>query len=92
MGSRGGSAGGNAVRVADSLRYAVRVADSLGKSWMASYLSTIGAFIVTNGKIAYIAHAYNNEKIVIFDLSRTQVDKIDHIYALMESFKNGRMS
>jgi len=62
-----------------------------GKSWMASYLSTIGAFIVTNGKIADIAHAYNNETTVIFDLSRTQVDKIDHIYALMESFKNGRI-
>jgi len=62
-----------------------------GKSWMASYLSTTGAFIVTNGKIADIAHAYNNETTVIFDLSRTQVDKIDHIYALMESFKNGRI-
>jgi hypothetical protein len=48
-------------------------------------------FIVTNGKIADIAHAYNNEKIVIFDLSLTQVDKIDHIYSLMESFKNGRI-
>ena len=66
-------------------------AGNQGKSWMASYLSTIGAFIVTNGKIADIAHAYNNEKIVIFDLSRTQVDKIDHIYALMEAFKNGRI-
>ena len=28
---------------------------------------------------------------VIFDLSRTQVDKIDHIYDLMESFKNGHI-
>lgn len=63
-----------------------------GKSWMASYLSaTAGAFVITNGKIADIAHAYNNETTVIFDLSRTQVDKIDHIYALMESFKNGRI-
>jgi hypothetical protein len=32
---------------------------------------------------------YNNETAIIFDLSRTQVDKIDHIYDLVESFKNG---
>jgi hypothetical protein len=38
-----------------------------------------------------IAHAYNNETTVIIDLSRTQADKIDHIYSLMESFKNGRI-
>lgn len=63
-----------------------------GKSWMASYLSsTDGAFIVTNGKLADIAHAYNYEKTVIIDLSRTQADKIDHIYSLMEAFKNGRI-
>ena len=32
-----------------------------GKSWMTSYLSsTVGAFVVTNGKIQHIAHAYNN--------------------------------
>jgi hypothetical protein len=63
-----------------------------GKSWMTSYLSsTASVFVVTNGKIADIAHAYGNQTTVIFDLSRTQVDKIDHIYALMESFENGRI-
>lgn len=67
-------------------------AGNTGKSWMASYLSsTAGAFVVTNGKVQDIAHAYNNEKTVIFDLSRTQVDKIDHVYIMMESFKNGRI-
>ena len=67
-------------------------AGNQGKSWMASYLSsTKNAFVVTNGKIADIAHAYNIETTVIFDLSGTQVDKIDHIYALMEAFKNGHI-
>ena len=32
-----------------------------------------------------------DEKTVRIDLSRTQADKIDHIYSLMESFKNGRI-
>ena len=57
---------------------------------MTSYLSsTDGTFVITNDKIVDIAHTYNNEKTIIFDLSRTQVDKIDHIYTLMDSFKNG---
>lgn len=63
-----------------------------GKSWMASYLSaTAGAFVVTNGQVKDIAHAYNNEKIIIFDLSRSQTECVNHIYTLMECFKNGRL-
>jgi hypothetical protein len=63
-----------------------------GKSWMASYLSsTAGALVLTNGKIQDIAHVYNNEKIVIFDLSRSQTECLNHIYTLMECFKNGRI-
>ena len=63
-----------------------------GKSWMVSYLSsTISTFVVTNGKLADITHTYNNETTIIIDLSRTQTDKIDHVYSLMESFKNGRI-
>jgi hypothetical protein len=38
-----------------------------------------------------IALAYKQEPIVIFDLTRTQADKMDHVYALIEGFKNGRL-
>jgi len=63
-----------------------------GKSWFARYLMAIHkAAIFTNGKMADIAFAYALEPIVIFDLSRTQADKIDHIYSLIENFKNGIM-
>ena len=31
-----------------------------------------------------IALAYKQEPIVIFDLTRTQADKMDHVYALIE--------
>jgi hypothetical protein len=59
---------------------------------MTSYLSsTDGAFVITNGKLADIAHVYNNETTIIIDLSRTQTNKVDHIYSLMESFRNGRI-
>jgi hypothetical protein len=37
------------------------------------------------------SHAFNYEKTVLVDLARTQADKMDHIYSLMESFKNGRI-
>jgi hypothetical protein len=63
-----------------------------GKSWFARYLMAIHkASIFTNGKMAHIAFDYKLEPIVIFDLSRTQADKIDHIYSLIENFKNGIM-
>ena len=56
---------------------------------MTSYLSsTDSTFVITNDKMTDIAHVYNNQKTVVFDLSRTQVDKIDHVYSLMEVFKN----
>ena len=35
--------------------------------------------MATNGKVADFAHVYNSKKIVIFDLTPTQEDKIDHI-------------
>jgi hypothetical protein len=45
-------------------------------SWMASYLSsTDGAFVITNGKIADIAHAYNYEKTVKNVLNRNTQTK-----------------
>lgn len=65
-------------------------AGNTGKSFMAKYLMVRhDATIFTNGKIADIAFAYNFEPVVIFDLARTQADKIDHIYQVAESFKNG---
>lgn len=63
-----------------------------GKSVMADYLACFHqAAIFTHGKLDDIAHAYNYERVVIFDLSRTQADKIDHIYMCIEHFKDGRM-
>lgn len=68
------------------------VAGNTGKSWMVGYLMAHrGAVCFTNGKLADIACAYAYEPIVIFDLSRTQADKIDHVYMAIENFKNGRI-
>nr|QRI44232.1 MAG: replication-associated protein [Circoviridae sp.] len=63
-----------------------------GKSYMASYLVACkNAAVFTGGKMADIAMAYNNEPIVIFDLSRTQAEHMDYIYSIIEGFKNGRL-
>jgi len=62
-----------------------------GKSFMADYLVALhGAIVFTHGKVSDIAHAYNFERVVIFDLSRTQADKLDGIFMAIENFKNGR--
>ena len=52
--------------------------------------STVKQFY-TSVKMANISHAYAMEPIVIFDLSRTQADKIDHVYSFIENLKNGIM-
>lgn len=63
-----------------------------GKSYFSDYLVAYqDAVVFTSGKMADITLAYKNESIVVFDLTRTQADKMDHIYALIEGFKNGRL-
>lgn len=61
-----------------------------GKSALTNWLvSNANAFCVDGGKQADIAFAYDNQPIVIFDLSRDTEDYCP--YRVMESFKNGRI-
>lgn len=61
-----------------------------GKSFLAKYLSiTQDTFYTTGGKITDNQFAYNGERNVIIDLARTNVDNLDHIYTIIEQFKNG---
>lgn len=63
-----------------------------GKSWFANFMvAKHDAIIFTNGRLADMALAYQREPVVVFDLSRTQAEKIDAIYMAMEQFKNGRI-
>jgi hypothetical protein len=63
-----------------------------GKSFMVDYLlANKGAIVFTHGKMHDIAHAYNYQKVVCFDLARTQEEKLDAVYMALECFKNGRM-
>lgn len=67
------------------------VQGAAGKStFVRKYLSDhpSGA-IVLHGKLADMAHAYNGERVVFFDVSRTQADHMDHLYSFAESLKNG---
>jgi len=62
-----------------------------GKSFLCDYLVALhGATVFTHGKVSDIAHAYDFQPVVIFDLSRTQEDKLDGVYMCLENFKNGR--
>ncbi len=67
-------------------------AGNTGKSWFAGLLvAKHGSLVFTSGKMADMAHVYNSHPIVIFDLARTQADKIDHVYNVIEVLKNGRL-
>lgn len=70
------------------VRWYVDSVGNTGKSWMADYLRcTKGAIKFENGKSSDIAYIYKQEKIVLFDLSRTQEQYFN--YSIVENFKNG---
>lgn len=66
-----------------------------GKTVLSNYLiDNKDALLVNCGKVADVAYAYNQEKIIIFDLPRTTIDsngKDWTPYRMMEMFKDGRI-
>lgn len=61
-----------------------------GKSEVSRFLGcTKSIYQITGGKQADILYGYNNQNIVIYDLPRTYVDNMSHIYNTVENFKNG---
>ena len=59
-----------------------------GKTTMATYLTrNHNAFYCTGGKTNDICHAYNEEKIVVFDFARSLQEHIN--YQAIEMLKNG---
>lgn len=55
-------------------------------NWLCSHRS---CFVADTCSHKDIAHAYDSQRIVVFDLSRSKEDLVP--YATMESFKNGRI-
>lgn len=72
------------------IRWYYDPAGNNGKSFMTDYLTYMcDAKWFENGKQADIAFSYDEERIVIFDLSRSHENYIN--YMAIESFKNGRI-
>jgi len=62
-----------------------------GKSRMAMHLVMEHEAILLTGRVQDMAHAYkeNPAPVVVFDLPRTQIEHMDHLYSFAESLKNG---
>lgn len=61
-----------------------------GKTWLGKYLQAIrGAFLIKGGKHADVAYAYSFERIVVFDYSREQEERVS--YSQIEKFKDGSL-
>lgn len=45
--------------------------------------------VTLSGKVADMAYTYQGERIVFFDVSRTQAEHMDHLYSFAEHLKNG---
>lgn len=59
-----------------------------GKTLMAKYLvQHYDAFYCTGGKHQDILHAYNNQRVIIFDFTRDKADLV--AYSVIEMLKNG---
>ena len=72
-----------------SVHWYIDRAGNHGKSYMCGHLQCHhNACVSTGGKFANIAHTYNTEPIVIFDLPRS-TEKSKDIYMLIDGLKNG---
>lgn len=63
---------------------------NVGKSRLAHHLCCEYDAIELHGKASDMAHGYDRQRVVIFDLARTQEDCLKHIYGFAEKLKNGR--
>lgn len=61
----------------------------VGKSRLALHLQRDHGAIQLSGRIQDMAYAYNGERIVVFDVARTQAENMDHLYSFAEMLKNG---
>lgn len=62
---------------------------NVGKSRLSHFLKCEMGAVELHGKVADMAHGYNDEPIVVFDVSRTQGDNMKHLYEFAEKLKNG---
>lgn len=62
-----------------------------GKSLFIRYYmyKHIGDCIQLSGRVTDMQYTYNGERVVFFDISRTQAEHMDHLYDFAEQLKNG---
>lgn len=58
-----------------------------GKTTMAKHMITMGGFYCRSGKDADIAHAYQNQRLICFDLARSSQEHVN--YRMIETLKDG---
>jgi hypothetical protein len=62
---------------------------NVGKSFLAMYLLKFKDAVTLSGKVADMAYAYKEERIVIFDVPRTSEENASAMYNMAEKLKNG---
>lgn len=45
--------------------------------------------ILMDGRVTDMAHAYDSQRVVFFDIARTQAENVDHLCQFAEKLKNG---
>jgi len=74
-----------------SIVYVVDTVGNVGKSRLAKYLVRNHRAVMLEGRVQDMAYAYEGEPIVVFDVSRTAAENVQHLYTMAEKLKNGML-
>lgn len=75
-------------------RHIIFVVDSIGnkgKSRLAKYLVRNHGAVMLSGRVQDMSYAFNNEPIVVFDVTRSAADNMQHLFTMAEHLKNGML-
>jgi hypothetical protein len=61
-----------------------------GKSRLVRHLVCEFGAVQLEGRLADMCYAYNKERIVCFDVSRSQGENVQHLYSMAEKLKSGQ--
>lgn len=62
-----------------------------GKSRLAKHLVRNYGAVLLSGRVADMSYAYNKEKVVLFDVPRTEAENVKHLLGMAEKLKNGML-
>lgn len=71
--------------------YVVDTVGNQGKSRLAKHLVRNHGAVMLSGRLQDMCYAYDSEPVVVFDVSRSAADNVQHLFSMAEHLKNGML-